>query len=67
MLYKKDFKAIAQIIKGEYNTENRTGEIEYDNGFEQALQNLSAKLADYFGQDNPRFDRQKFYDACFKD
>lgn len=61
MLMKKDFKAIAKIIEKDYDCYNgptgpgMCGEV---------LKDISEKLADYFATQNPRFNRQKFFDAC---
>lgn len=58
MVTKKDFKAIADIVKqacGIYDKQEVSGEIAYD---------ISHNLADYFATQNPYFDRQKFLDAC---
>lgn len=52
MLSRKDYKAIAEIMK----TESR--------GYETIPDRISEKLADYFAQDNPRFDRDRFLAAC---
>lgn len=59
-LTKQHYKAIAEIIKRQikrYCTQGRYG---CANGVES----VSIKLADYFEQDNSRFNRQKFLDAC---
>jgi DNA-binding MurR/RpiR family transcriptional regulator len=54
MLTKKDYKAIAEIIRSA--------------GYKWLyLKRISSDLADYFEQDNPAFDRAKFINACFKD
>lgn len=64
MVMKKDFKAVAEIIK-----RNRT-RIEIDD-VEQLSHGLPClrpaiigDIADYFATQNPCFDRQKFFDAC---
>jgi len=57
MVTKKDFKAIAEIIK------NKTSHVNPQLLFIPTI-DLARKLADYFATQNPRFDRQKFLDAC---
>lgn len=61
MLYKKDFKTIARIIK------DNTDEVHNDNysHFQILSRNRTAfELADYLATKNPDFDRQKFLNAC---
>lgn len=53
MVTKKDFKAIAGIIK-----ENSCWAEDFYPEY------IAKALADYFEQENLRFDRQKFLDAC---
>lgn len=64
MLTRKDYKAIAKIIR-----DNRPAESDndYSNGKNHAVSDISKALADYLESDNPRFNRQRFYDACFAD
>lgn len=64
MLMKKDFKAIAEIVYNWLPLPNR-----YHKKYSAdvlAEENLVFlwKLADYFTTQNPKFDRQKFLDAC---
>ena len=57
MFTRQHYKAIAEIIKtGTY--EDRSSYKVID------IELLTGNLADYFAQDKPRFDRQKFLDAC---
>lgn len=65
MLTKKDYKAIAEIIVKTYPERCKTND--FCKGETFALSNIVNQLADYFESDNSRFDRQKFYDACFLD
>lgn len=58
MLTKKDYVAIAKIVNKSYAGDSST---------EFELPALEKRLADYFEQDNPKFNRQRFLDACFKD
>lgn len=53
MLTRKDYKAIAEIIKANTNNECAAG-----------AYNIGLELADYFAKDNPRFDKDKFLKAC---
>lgn len=57
MVTKKDFEAIAEIIK------NKTSHVNPQLLFIPTI-GLVRKLADYFTTQNPRFDRQKFLNAC---
>ena len=59
MLTRKDFKAVAEIIETErdvWECKNSTAR--------SALAQIARDLADYFATQNPRFDRQKFLNAC---
>ncbi len=62
MVTRKDYKAIAEII--EVNTEKHkqqgTGSLLCDT----VRKSIALELADYFATDNPKFDRQKFLNAC---
>ena len=60
MLTKKDFKAIAEIIKKNTHEQFMFG----GNTFWLSKQYTCRDLADYFATQNSRFDRQKFLDAC---
>jgi hypothetical protein len=53
---KKDYKAIAEIIKNNKD-ETTVGGVKIT----ISNVNLISELADYFEKDNPKFDRQKFY------
>lgn len=57
-LSRKDYKAIAQILhdQGDPFQEGGPGNL--------LLKILASNLAWYFEQDNPRFDREKFIEAC---
>ena len=54
MVTKRDFEAIAEIVKKEYNSA-------YDMF---AGKGFIDKLANYFEQQNPNFDRKRFFTAC---
>ena len=51
MLTRKDYKAIAAIIKSEKHLNRLSPNIPQD-------------LAEYMANDNPKFDRDRFMDAC---
>ena len=54
MASKKDYEAIARLINYLTDSEGRIDR--YD---------LVEHLSDYFEKDNPNFDRDKFYKACY--
>jgi hypothetical protein len=58
MFTKQDYKAIAEIIK-EATQESHNGVVNWVH-----RGNLIDELADYFAEDNPRFDRKRFVEAC---
>lgn len=57
MTNKKDYEAIAKIIKNSYFEEDPSI-VNKDR--------LVEGFSDYFERSNPRFDRDKFYEACYK-
>jgi len=62
MFTKQHYKTIAEIIKKEIDHwEKKEPRVQI------ALTEISHNLADYFSGDNPRFDRNKFMDACGAD
>ena len=63
MLTKKDFKAVAEIIKGSL-PQDKTSRNDYLCGKRDTLWWAANDLADYFKQENPRFDRERFMKAC---
>jgi len=58
MLTRQHYKAIARIIK-EAREDYRGG-----TPTELVLSTISTQLADYFAADNPRFDGNRFLEAC---
>ena len=59
MFTKKHYKAIAEII------ENRAGINNYVYAEERThALSIANDLADYFAKNNPRFDKDKFLEAC---
>lgn len=53
---KKDFEAIAQLIRPTADPDNPV-EVE-------VIRNLAERMAAMFARENPRFDRNKFMQAC---
>lgn len=62
MLTKKDFKAVAKIIKGIVGN-GFIGE-DFDMGWHDSIVLTTKRLADYFATQNPQFDRSRFMKAC---
>ena len=56
MVDEKDFKAVAEIIE-----DNPYG---WDGKPDPIAQVIANKLTDYFATQNPRFDRNRFMQAC---
>lgn len=61
MLSRKDYKVIAEIIKTSRREEGTTTMLSTE---WVGPRNIATRLADYFAQDNPRFDRDQFLAAC---
>jgi len=55
---RKDYKAIAECINCS---------LDYYSDRRISTSNLLATLCDYFKQDNPRFNAEKFKEACLKE
>lgn len=62
MFTRQHYKAIAEIIRFEYTAFDGTGEDDYEGKL--TIRNITNNLADYFADDNPLFNRQKFLKAC---
>lgn len=63
MVTKKDFVAIAGIV--EDSTTEITGDcLVYNHYMVVPRDSLIHELADYFKQENPKFDRKRFMAAC---
>ena len=56
MLSRKHYKAIAEIIRTNYAVSSEPVKF--------VLRDMTDQLCQYFESDNPRFDRQRFIDAC---
>jgi hypothetical protein len=59
---KRHFEAIARIFALRAGFDMST--IDYDNGYNTAVARLANDMADYFETENPRFDRDRFMEAC---
>ena len=57
MLSRKDYEAISRIIQGI----TTAPDLVIDH------QELVERLAEYFAGDNPRFDKERFIEACRKE
>ena len=62
MLSRKDYKAIAEIIKHEFTRYDDTGED--DSEGKLTTISIAGQLAGYFTRDNPRFILNRFMKAC---
>jgi hypothetical protein len=60
---KKDYIAIANIIKSTYNKRSSNDAIDFK--IDEIRNNFVISLANYFEIDNPKFNRPKFINACF--
>jgi hypothetical protein len=54
---RKDYQAIAVIIS------SLADKYQFDDG-RHVVSEVASDLADMMAEDNPRFDRQRFLDAC---
>jgi hypothetical protein len=63
---RKDYVTIAQAINATRYTLDPSilGEPVYANGINTAMSEVAGRLADSMAQDNPRFDRERFLNAC---
>jgi hypothetical protein len=59
---KTHFEAIAAMLANRNGYNSST--IDYDAGYNRALENIAHDLADYFEDENPRFDRKRFLTAA---
>ena len=55
---RKHYRAIADVLAAEYVLYGSDPDVEI------VLRNVMLSLADICKQDNPRFDRERFYNAC---
>ena len=60
MLTRKVFEQVASSVKKSVDKADAT----LDTNLYQFAVDMASELADYFASDNPRFDRQRFFDAC---
>ena len=54
---------VRDIAEEQFHARDRT-DIAILSGERLAVYNLAQRLADHLWQDNPRFDRKRFIDAC---
>ena len=70
MLSKKDYKAIAAIIKSEHidytNAKDfpASGNHDYDSAVIYTCNSMACELAKYFESQNENFNREKFLSTC---
>lgn len=57
---RKDYIKVADMLAGEFALARHDNTV----GAVAALRNVTFGIADIFAQDNPRFDRQRFYTAA---
>ena len=64
MFIKQHYKAIAEIVNNarKYTLNYHNPDARWEWKLDE--QQLVSELADYFAQDNPNFDREKFLEAC---
>lgn len=62
MFTRQHFEAIAEILYQYGHVVGRNND--FDQGAEWAVSNVTEELANLFQKDNPRFDRQKFFEAA---
>lgn len=64
---RKDYKLIAEVLnrayKSKLETEDETGQIDEEDPC-CVIFAVAVQLANEFAQENPRFDRAKFLEAC---
>jgi hypothetical protein len=62
MLTKKHFAQVAEIIQ---ENANMVGPNEdFDHGASYAVKQVARELASLFAEQNPRFDKNRFFSAC---
>ena len=61
MFTRQHYKAIAAIIKETSDMHDHPNLYAW---MATDTEGLAGKLADYFAKNNPRFDREKFLEAC---
>lgn len=71
IMTRKDYETVAGILRGEYaisapvDNHNATEETAaHRAGRREAVENMTASLADMFAANNPRFNRAAFYRAA---
>ena len=61
---RKDYVKVAAIIKDSLPVTGARDPQEYRAGVEDASKSIANDLARLFAQDNPRVDRERFFEAC---
>lgn len=61
MFTRQHYKAIAEIVKGQKELADVFAHKQFAT---QRISDIAKGLADYFAKDNPRFDRDRFLEAC---
>jgi hypothetical protein len=62
---KKDYEAIAKsLVFSEHMGLDRTKNLDWRVGYNTAINFVANELAVVFEDDNPRFDRDRFLEAC---
>ena len=64
MMTRKNFEAIAAIVKDEVEATLPLSDPATIVGAAYGIEELAKSLADYFASDNPNFDRRRFLTAC---
>lgn len=64
MTSKRDYTKIASVIKDERTRITRSIHSDVVVTVGASTRRVANALADYFQEDNPRFDREKFLHAC---
>lgn len=64
---KKDYIATANAIKTSAGGVPDNASDDHKAGHRAAREHIAHLMADNYGHDNPRFDRQRFLDAALKD
>ena len=58
MMTRKNFENIARILRDFF------GEVKHDERGRAAVRQTASDMADHFQDENPRFDRERFFKAC---
>lgn len=61
---KKDYELIARVFKGELHAWDNAPDSKFKENAIEVIRALSQIMAGYLATDNPRFDRDRFLEAC---